>query len=237
MKIAVISNSGNVGKTTITREVIATYLDDVAVVEVETHNAGNSKYADKFTSYSKVQATDIETLYAKLVENENVVFDIGASNILDFLRQLTNYAGMEQLFNIFIVPTTKDAKQLQDTIKTITILTKFSISPEQIVVVANRANPSSFERDFEILINAQKQFNFRFNKDLMIRETSLLKDLEVFGKTLNDVVNDTTDYRQKIIETSGTDEQKKWVKLDLAKMAGKTVYEDFKRVFTAIIGD
>ncbi|BCD61140.1 MULTISPECIES: hypothetical protein [unclassified Nitratiruptor] len=234
MKIAIINNSGNVGKTTIAREVLGTNMQGT-MIEVETHNTGNQKYEKVFNKYYRINATDIEELYTRLVENDEVVVDIGASNILDFLRQLENFAGLESLFDIFLIPTTKDTKQIQDTLKTIQILLQIGINPSQIIVIANRATPSSFEKDFEILINASKKIGFKFNKNLMIRETSLLKDLELLGKTLSEVVNDDTDYRKKIIETKGTPEQAKWVKMDLAKMAGKKVYEDFKRVYENIV--
>jgi CTP synthase (UTP-ammonia lyase) len=236
MKIALINNSGNVGKTTIAREVLGINMPNAVVIEIETHNTGNAKYEKVFKEYYKINATDIEELYAKLIENEDVILDIGASNILDFLRQLEQFAGLETLIDLFLVPSTKDAKQLQDTLKTINILLQLGINPNQIVVIANRVNPTEFERDFKILINAQKEFGFRFSKDLSIRETSLLKDLELLGKTLTEIINDNTDYRKKIIETKGTQEQAKWVKMDLAKMAGKKVYEDFKRVYESIIG-
>lgn len=237
MKIALINNSGNVGKTTIAREVLGINMPEAVMVEIETHNTGNAKYEKVFKEYFKINATDIEELYAKLVENENVILDIGASNILDFLRQLDQYAGLETLIDLFVIPTTGDAKQMQDTLKTINILLKLGIKQNKIVVVANRVNPINFEKDFKILLNAQKELKFRFSKDLSIRETSLLKDLELLGKTLNEIVEDNTDYRKKIIETKGTPEQVKWVKLDLAKRASQKVYEDFKRVFNNIIGD
>jgi len=237
MKIALINNSGNVGKTTIAREVLGINMPEAVMVEIETHNTGNAKYEKVFKEYFKINATDIEELYAKLVENEDVILDIGASNILDFLRQLDQYAGLETLIDLFVIPTTGDAKQMQDTLKTINILLKLGIKQNKIVVVANRVNPINFEKDFKILLNAQKELKFRFSKDLSIRETSLLKDLELLGKTLNEIVEDNTDYRKKIIETKGTPEQVKWVKLDLAKRASQKVYEDFKRVFNNIVGD
>lgn len=236
MKVALINNSGNVGKTTIAREVLGTNMRDAAVIEVETHNTGNKKYERVFKEYYQLNATDIEEFYARLVESDEVVLDVGASNILDFLRQLEQYAEFEMLIDIFVIPTTKDAKQLQDTIKTIKILLDLGIAPDKIVVVANRANPNTFEKDFAVIANAQKQLGFRFGKDLMIRETSLLKDLEFLGKTLTEVVTDETDYRQKIVETKGTSQQAKWVKMDLAKMAGKKTYEDFRKVYAAIVG-
>ena len=238
MKIALISNSGNVGKSTITREVLGINMPNAVAIEIETHNSGNTKYARIFKEYYKINATDIEELHTKLIENEEVIVDIGSSNILDFLEQLEQFVGLETSIDLFIIPTTKDSKQLNDTIKIITILLQnLGISADKIIVIANRVNPSTFEKDFKILLNAQKELGFRFNKDLSIRETSLLKDLELMNKTLNDVVNDKTDYRKKIVETKGTPEQAKWVKMDLAKMAGKKVYEDFKRVFNNIIGN
>jgi len=232
-KIAILNNSGNVGKTTIAREVLAQNLSNPVLIEIETHNSGNSNY--KFKEYVKIDANEITTLHTKMIENEDVVVDIGASNILEFFNKMLEFTGLEESFDIFIVPTTADAKQMKDTLKTVNILKNFGIDTNKIVVVANRANPLSFEKDFEILLNASKKLGFRFNKNMMIRETKLLKELELLNKTLNEIVEDETDYRAKIVESKGTQEQAKWVKLDLAKMSGKKVYEDFKRVFENIV--
>ena len=234
MKIAILNNSGNVGKTTIAREVLGTNMNNV-LVEVETHNSGNSGYEKVFKEYVKIDADEITTLHAKMIENEDIVVDIGASNILEFFNKMLEFTGLEESFDIFIVPTTGDIKQIKDTLKTVNILKNFGIDTNKIVVIANRVNPTTFEKDFEILLNASKKLGFRFNKDLAIRETKLLKELELLNKTLAEIVEDETDYRAKIVETKGTQEQAKWVKLDLAKMSGKKVYEDFKRVFQNIV--
>jgi len=237
MKIAIINSSGNVGKSMIAREVFGVNVPDAVAVEVETYNSGNRPYKKVFREYHKAPATAIEEIYARLIENENVILDVGASNILDFLRQLETYAGIEDLIDIFVVPTTSDAKQLKDTINTLTILKNLGVDMKKVVVVANRANMATLERDFRVIFNAQKDFGFRFGEEYAIRETSVLHDLEIFGKTLTDVMEDETDYRPKIIETKGTDEQVKWVKLDLAKRAGRGVYEDLRRIYETITGD
>jgi len=233
-KIAIFNNSGNVGKSTIAREVLGANMQDCHLVEVETHNHGNTKFEHLFTSYTVLNATNFDLIYQKLVENDNVVLDIGASNVLDFMRQLNTYEGVESMINHFIIPSTKDAKQLQDTLKTVQALQALRIDPNDIFIVCNRAEPTTFENDFSIILNAQKKIGFNAGAELMIRETSTLKDLELLGKSITETMQDQTDYRAKIAETKGTAEQKKWVKLDLAKMASKKIHQDFLKVFQAI---
>jgi hypothetical protein len=218
----------------IAREVFAANMPNAVLVEVETYNSGNRPYRDMFQEYHKVPATAIEEIYAHLLENENVILDIGASNVLDFLRQFETYAGIEELFDIFVVPTTKDTKQLKDTIKTLSILNDLGVDMQKVIVVANRANMATLERDFRVIFNAQKDFGFRFGEEYAIREASVLSDLELFDKTLKEIMEDETDYRPKIIETKGTNEQMKWVKLDLAKRAGRRLYENLREVFKTI---
>ena len=233
-KIAVINNSGNVGKTTIVREVLAQNLNNPALLEVETHNAGNEFFKDYFTNYAKLSASQIDEIYEVLLMNDEVVADVGASNMLDFFERLTDY-GIETIFDIIVIPVTGDIKQLKDTLQTINLLLSLNYPANKIFVIANRVkNIVNFEKDFNILLNAAEDLGFNFYKNLLIKESTIFRDLEAFNKTLKDVLEDETDYIE--LAKKDAENKQKYIRLDLVKRGGKRLHQDLQLVFKNITG-
>ncbi len=232
MKVVILNNSGNVGKTTISREVLAVNMDNPVLLEVETHNAGNESFRDYFSHYYKIPADQIDEIYEILTMNDEVIADIGASNMLDFFKKLSEY-GIETIFDAMIIPVTADVKQQKDTLQTINMLLNLGYPADKIFVIANRVkNITTFDKDFKVLVSASKDIGFNFNDDLAIKETTIFRDLEAFNKTLKDVLNDNTDYIK--LAKENPDEKQKYIRLDLVKRGGKRLHEDLKRVFNYI---
>jgi len=232
MKIALLNNSGNVGKTTISREVLAVNMDNPVLLEIETHNAGNESFKDYFSNYYKIPANQIDEIYEILAINNEVIADIGASNMLEFFKKLNEY-GIETIFDAMIIPVTADIKQQKDTLQTINMLLNLGYPADKIFVIANRVkNITTFDKDFKVLISASNDIGFHFNKDLAIKETTIFRDLEAFGKTLKDVLNDNTDYIK--LAKENPDEKQKYIRLDLVKRGGKRLHEDLQKVFNYI---
>jgi len=232
MKVALLNNSGNVGKTTISREVLAVNMDNPVLLEIETHNAGNESFKDYFSNYYKIPANQIDEIYEILTMNDEVIADIGASNMLEFFKKLNEY-GIETIFDAMIIPVTADVKQQKDTLQTINMLLNLGYPADKIFVIANRVkNITTFDKDFKVLIGASDDIGFHFNKDLAIKETTIFRDLEAFGKTLKDVLNDDTDYIK--LAKENPNEKQKYIRLDLVKRGGKRLHKDLQKVFNYI---
>ena len=233
MKIAILSNSGNVGKTTVAREVFAINMDYPVLIEIETHNAGNEEFAKYLNDYKKFTAEQVQEFYEELMLNDNVIVDVGASNMVNFFDKLSEY-GINNVFDKIIIPVTPDAKQQKDTLKTIVMLVELGTNPEIIYIVPNRVKSIiNFEKDFEVLKNASDDLGFNFRKDFIIKDTTIFKDLEDAGKLLKDVIEDKTDYIE--LARNNPDERKKYINLDLIKKAGQTLAKDLKKVYQAIM--
>jgi len=232
MKVALLNNSGNVGKTTIAREVLAVNLDNPVLLEIETHNAGNESFKDYFNEYYKKSADEIDEIYEILAMNDEVIVDIGASNMLEFFKKLNEY-GIETIFDAIVIPVVGDIKQIKDTLKTINMLINLGYHADKIFVIPNRVkNITTFEKDFAVLVKASNDIGFHFNKDLAIKETTIFRDLEAFNKTLKDVLNDNTDYIK--LAKENPQEKQKYIRLDLVKRGGKRLHKDLLRVFEYI---
>ena len=84
MKIAVINFSGNVGKTTVARHLLAPRLRGCQVVAVESINADDGPSVT-------IRGRQFAHLQEFLQSVDNVVIDIGASNVEELLKLMRRY--------------------------------------------------------------------------------------------------------------------------------------------------
>jgi hypothetical protein len=97
MKLAVINFSGNVGKTTVARHLLAPRIPGCQVVAVESINADDGPSVT-------IRGRQFAQLQEFLQGVDNVVIDIGASNVEDFLKLMRRYRDSQEDFDDFIVP-------------------------------------------------------------------------------------------------------------------------------------
>ena len=237
MKIMVLNSSGSVGKSTITRELFASRLDDALIIEVEAQNTSTKDFiSDKNKKYFRLKVFDnnFENLYLDLIENENVIVDVGASQIENFFVELDKIAGIEMLFDYFIVPVVSTDKAQNDTIKTLMFLKNRNIDTSKIKVIFN-AVKNSVESDFDILLKAAKNLDFNLDTDLFIRENKVFQELGLMRKTLADVYHEDLDYyKDKILKADDAKIKLALVKIDLANRLGHTAIDDLDYVFEKI---
>lgn len=108
MKIAVISYSGNVGKSTLATQVLKPRLPGAKLINVETVNAHpNAERA----SFNPVRYGDLLVTIAAQTE---AIIDIGASSAKIFLDQAATYDSLTNDYDLFVIPATPDEKVLAD---------------------------------------------------------------------------------------------------------------------------
>jgi hypothetical protein len=134
MKVAVINFSGNVGKSTVARHLLLPRMPEAEFVAVESINA------DEGTGES-VRGKQFGQLQEQLLLIDAAVIDVGASNVEDFIKLMQQYRGSHEDFDFFVVPAVKEAKQIKDTIATITALAAMGVPAERIRVVFNKLEP------------------------------------------------------------------------------------------------
>ena len=237
MKIMVLNSSGSVGKSTITRELFAPRLNNPLIVEVEGQNKSskdfrpNSKYYDVW-----VFDGDFDNFYLKLIENQDVIVDVGASQLQNFFSGLEKVSGIESLFDYFIVPTLSNDKAVEDTAKTVVFLRNYNIEDEKIKVIFN-AVKRDVESEFKLLLDAFKAINFKYDRDLFIRDNKVFNELGIMRKTLLDVYNpDLNAYKERILNEKDPKKKIALVKVDMANRLGHTAIDDLDFVFEKISG-
>ena len=131
MQIAILNYSGNVGKTTIARDILKNNLDNHSIISIDTINTDGKEEII-------IKGEDGDKIYAELLFQDNVILDIGSSNLEIFLKYVSNRKEIFNKISHFIIPTTPISKQINDTVKTIfTLSNEFSIPKGKIFVIGN----------------------------------------------------------------------------------------------------
>lgn len=231
MKIMILNSSGNVGKSTIARELFYPRLTNPLIVEVETVNKSTKDFQN-FNVW-KFEANDnFEDFYLKIMENENVIVDIGASNLGEFWRQMNGYEGIEMLFDYFIVPAISNDKVIADTYKTVDFLRKQGIDENKIKVIFNQVG-RTVKMDFSTLLKT----DLKLDEELFIKKSQLFSDLGLLKKSIKDIYQtDVNFYKNKILNAKTPKEKIILIKSDLANRMAHSYIKSFDYIFKRITG-
>lgn len=193
MKLAVINYSGNVGKTTIARHLLAPRIPDCQVVAVESINADEGQAVT-------IRGRQFAQLQEFLQSIGNVVVDIGASNVEELMKLMRRYCDSQEDFDGFIVPTVPARKQQQDTAATLAELARIGVPPERLRLVFNQVDDdNSVESTFSTLLAYCASSGVaRPDQAARISFNEVYALLRGSGRLLTDLAQDDTDYKAEI---------------------------------------
>lgn len=202
MKLAVINFSGNVGKTTMARHLLAPRIPGCQVVAVESINADDGQSVT-------IRGRQFAQLQEFLQSVDNVVIDIGASNVEDLLKLMRRYRDSQEDFDSFIVPTVPARKQQQDTAATLAELARIGVPPARLRLVFNQVDDDSpIDRTFDTLLAYCKSSGVA-----QPRPAAFLSYNEVYalvrgtGQALAELAADRTDYKAEIAKAASQSEK------------------------------
>lgn len=233
-RIAVINFSGNVGKTTISAQMLAARMPDAPFYSIESSNVDAS--ADGF-KVKKLRGKDYGDLMQDIFLLEEVVVDVGASNIGDFIKFMHQYHASHEVFDYYIVPVVKEKKQQADTINTIDALAGLGVSPEKIRVIFNKVEVDDpITTVFEpIFAAAAVRQNFTVMPDAVIYANDAFDKVKNRGKSLSDVLADGTDYKLKAREAKNDEEREKFVSMAMVKMLSVSAVKNLDAVYKMVL--
>jgi hypothetical protein len=221
MKLAVINFSGNVGKSTLARHLLLPRIASAKLLSIESINAdADQEHVMRGRQFAELQEV--------LQVFENVVVDIGASNVEDLLALMYRYRGSHEDFDAFIVPTVPARKQQQDTIATLAELSRLGVPAHRVRLVFNQVeDDSDIESVFEPVL--------AFVRLTPVTRASLHCRLgmnEIYGRAtgsgvdLSALAADPTDYKVEIAKAaSATDKLAIAHKLAMQRLARGVVPE------------
>lgn len=135
--IMVANFSGNVGKTTLTKNLLYPNIPDVEIYAVEDINAGYGQ--GEATQLSAAQTQEILEKVIEASFNHPVIVDVGASNVSTFFSSLAGYAGIQEFITKVIVPTEPSEKVQTDTVSTLQyLIDSLGFEAEKIALILNK---------------------------------------------------------------------------------------------------
>ena len=193
MKVAVINFSGNVGKTTIARHLLAPRIPDADFIAVESINADEGQERP-------VRGKQFGELQEYLQTVDNAVVDIGASNVEDLLSLMGKYRGSHEDFDYFVIPTVPALKQQQDTIATLTELARLGIPASKLRVVFNQVEDGADVREaFDTVLAFVEQNPIGCaSTQCRLGANEIYERVKGTGTSLAELARDETDYKALI---------------------------------------
>lgn len=230
MKVAVMNFSGNVGKTTIAGHLLKSRMNDAPIYSVESLNVDATSDG---LEVEKMKGKRFGDLVEQLMQSDEAIIDVGASNVEEFLKQMQQYAGSHEEFDYFVVPTVKEKKQQADTINTLRALAKLGVPKNKIRLVFNKVETDdSVEDDFASLFGlAELEKGFVLKPAATVYANEVFERLKSVGKSLADITADETDYRARLRETTDQDEKELCVKMVALKRLATTANSNLDDVF------
>lgn len=228
MRTAIVNFSGNVGKSTLARHLLGPRVGG-DVISVETINSDEGG--------TKVGADQFRFIQEYLLESDAAVIDVGASNIEEFLAGMKRYKASHEDIDLFVVPVVPAVKQQEDTIGTIDALASMGVPPSKIRVVFNELEEGKDAKEVfsAIFAYADTEKKCKVSSAAVVYKSELFGDIKRSGKTVSEIVADTTDYRAAM-RTAPTEQARNTCRdMLLAKRLAPSVHENLDAVYKVLV--
>lgn len=229
MKVAVINFSGNVGKTTVARHLLAPRIKGAELIAVESVNVGDGQV-------TAIRGRQFGDLQEYLQTVESAVVDIGASNVEDLLAVMRRYRGSHEDFDYFIVPTVPALKQQQDTIATVAELARLGIPAAKIRLVFNLVEDGTDVKEvFAPLLRFIAEHPLaQASTQCRLGTNELFERVKGTDTSLAALADDDTDYKAMIVKATDTAEKVAFARRLATRRLASGVVPELDECFAAL---
>ena len=229
MNIVIMNFSGNVGKSTISRHLFLPRLDNAQLIPIESINSDGSED-------EQYRGSQFGELLDSLPFFDNAIIDVGASNVEDFTDLMKTFDGSHEFFDLFIIPTVSEKKQMKDTISTICKLEEIGVPAKKIRVVFNKHDHKNLvKNEFSGIFDFHAESkSFNLKSDAVIHNNELFTRLHDSNSTVSDILEDPTDYKALMAATPDKNEKVRLMRFLSTKLLASTVKKELDTVFKVI---
>jgi len=233
-KVAVLNYSGNVGKTTVARHLLAPRMAVNGILAVESINADGAE--DE--AGDRVKGKDYATVIERALLEDSVLVDVGASNIEVFMAKMDEYRGSHKVFDYFVIPTTPVEKQQRDTVATVDALRSLGVQAKAIRVVFNMSDNDILENQYNLVLEyaGANPAPFALRKGAVLHLNDIYGQLGGYaGQSIKDIANDNTDLKS-LLSGADTGGRQKVARMIAIRMLARGVVEEQDKVFDCLFG-
>lgn len=200
MKICIINLSGNVGKTTIAVHLLGAFNPAAKIISVESFNATAANDV-KSLDVDELAASRFKEIYREIMLNDDVVVDVGVSNVGAFMTEVARFKSSIGEFDLVLVPTVPADKQQKDTNATINWLSSNGITGDKIRVLFNQYDTNKLEpieQTYAQVIGyllTDGKGKAIYEPYATIAQNEIYEMVKSTGKTIKELASDTTDWK------------------------------------------
>ncbi|HTP29768.1 MAG TPA: StbB family protein [Anaeromyxobacteraceae bacterium] len=235
MKVAVLSYSGNVGKTTVAAHLLAPRIPVAKIHAVETINETATEMG---LDVEQLRGARFTALYKELLGSSHAVVDVGASSAEEFIARMAKIDHAHAEIDCFVIPTVPGGKEQRDTVRTVKALSDVGVEPERIRLLFNRVRSDDVLEEFAPIFGYARQNGFVAKPEAAIEENEIFDLLASKKTSIAAVLADPTDYR-KLLKSLGPDEKQQAAHaIDMHTLKGLAlgVNRQFDRAYAALFG-
>jgi len=235
MKILMLNNSGNVGKSFISRELIYPNLKkDKIIVEIETRNSSSLKFN---INTVKIGGDDFSQLTKLFFQYDDLVIDLGSSQIEKFFSELKlNDKEVLDEIDLIVIPVIPNIKEVEDTLVSLKQLNKLNLKI-QIKVLLNRCRDI---KKFDFLINEAREMGYNINTKLQLQDYRAISDLEEDKILTDEILASDKDYKQEAKQAYRNGDKELGDKLSdlyMLRSAAKAIRKDLDKVYNLLVSE
>lgn len=236
MKVAVISYTGGVGKTTIAAQMLAPRMGDAPVFAIESIN---ETAAGLGVDVEQIRGERFRDLFKSLLALDSAIIDVGASNVEDFFDGMAKFEDSHLEIDRFIIPVTNETKSQKETISVInTLAENFGVESQRIHLVFNKVGADVAEEFSMILRFSGKEKTCVANPAAAIYENELYDLLAARQMSVAAAISDETDYKAKLRELGKDGDPKlkaKYADLHAIKAMARAVDRNLDAVYSIVM--
>jgi len=232
MKIAIINNSGNVGKSFLSRELFYPNMENGIIIEVETHNSSSQNFN---VNTAKIDGNEFDRLFSLMYKHDEYIVDVGASQVIPFINELSKSKNTFEDLDFIIVPVTNSDKIQRDTLKTLILFENLGFSSKVRVILNKADNLKQFKGFIEFV---KSKTNIEIDTNLRILNYDVLNKLDEAQKCAYELVRDNTDFKALAIKAfkSGDDEEGTTLaELDYMKKFSVGIKKNMDKVYALLL--
>lgn len=200
MKICFLNLSGNVGKTTLSTHLAGAFRPNAKVISVETFNNNEANKVESI-EVEEFSASQFRNIYREIMMGDDLIIDVGSSNVGLFMEELTRYKGSIGEFDLIVVPTVPEEKQQRDTIATINWLHNLGFEPKKIRVIFNQHEGSQTISDaYAHVIGyalTDGEHKAQWLPHVVVSKNDVFDIVTQSHKTVSELAADNTDWKEK----------------------------------------
>lgn len=234
-KVALIHNTGNVGKSFLGRELFYSRIQENGIyINVESHNSSSAKFEKVKTE--TIDGDDFEALFPLMYRYDEYVIDVGVSQVIPFLRGISKAKDIFDDLDAIIVPTTYHNKIDDDTIKTLELLDELGFK-EKVRVILNSADEL---KKFNHFFKKAEEIGYQINKELRVLNYDVVNAMGEDGMTAFELASDENDYKmmaKEAYKNGNVVEGKELAELDYMKKFSIGIQKNMDTVYDILVSE